>query len=127
MSLSHAPGHPHHDGPHPQAGSQNRATFPMCLCQALLRAVRTGTGLSLSLCSVSLCGRICEVLRVSLPPGSGAASRVEGNSHLFRLPGVVSVVPFQVKAVITFLKAERLPPLLLPDSKLTFFFQDAFP
>lgn len=58
---------------------------------------------------------------VSLPPGSGAASPGEGNSHLFKLPGVVSVVLFQVKAVITFLKAERLPPLLLPDSKLTFF------
>lgn len=58
---------------------------------------------------------------VSVPLGSGAASQLEGNSHLFRLPGVVSVVLFQVKAVITFLKAERLLPLLLPDSKLTFF------
>lgn len=70
---------------------------------------------------------LCSPLGVSLPLGSGAASPLEGNSHLLKLPGVVSVVLFQVKAVITFLKAERLLPLLLPDSKLTFFFQDAFP
>lgn len=70
---------------------------------------------------------LCSPVGVSLPLGSGAASLLEGNNHLFRLPGVVSVVLFQVKAVITFLKAERLLPLLLPDSKLTFFFQGAFP
>lgn len=60
--YTHAPGHPCLDGPHPKAGSQNKAVLSMCLCQVLFRAMRTGMGLSPSLCSVSLRGRICEVL-----------------------------------------------------------------